>query len=268
MKHLLRIGFAFMLLVASAAWAQLPPELFKQIGFEQRLNQPLPLQLTFHDERGRAVRLGDYFRDGRPVIVFLGYYDCPNLCGTALAGLVAGLRGIPFNAGQQYEVVVASINPSETPAQAAMKKQVYVDGYGRPHTAQGWHFLTGTAPAIAALTQAVGFRYRYDADIQQYAHPSGIVVATGEGVISRYLLGIEFPPRDLRLGLVEAAGNRIGSPADQLLLLCYHYNPLSGTYDFWVLRALRLAGIASVFGLAFFVGLMLLRDHRRARERA
>ena len=205
-----------------------PPDdpLFK-VGFDQKLNQQVPLDLTFRDETGAPVRLGDYF-GARPVILTLNYYRCPNLCTLLLTKLVETMRGMAFDAGDQFTVVTISIDPRETPAIAAAKKATYLDRYGRPGAAGGWHFLTGEQPTIAALAQAVGVRYAYDPRQDQYAHPSGITLLTPQGKISRYFFDLAYTPQDLRLGLVEASANKIGSPLDEVLLRCYHYYPISG----------------------------------------
>src|SRR5262245_29073592 len=199
-----------------------PPGLLGAVSFEQRLNEPVPLHLTFHDEAGRAVQLGEYFTR-KPVILTLNYYNCPMLCPLVLEGLLRSLRVLSFNLGEQFDVVTVSIDPAETPALAATTKARYVGDYGRPGAAAGWHFLTGDAASIQGVTQAAGFRYAYDAAKREYAHAAGLMILTPQGRISRYLYGVEFSPRDLRLALVEAAANQIGSPVDQLLLYCYQY---------------------------------------------
>jgi protein SCO1/2 len=195
------------------------PAILEKIGIDQRIGQQLPLDLQFVDERGAVVRLGDYFGT-RPVVLALAYYECPMLCTQVLNGMAGALKTLSFDAGKDFDVVVVSINPREGPRLAADKKATYVEHYGRPETAGGWHFLTGKEPAIQTLARAIGFRYAYDERIQQYAHGAAIYVATPKGVVARYLLGIEFPPRDLRFALVEASANRLGTVADQVLLFC------------------------------------------------
>jgi protein SCO1/2 len=222
------------------------------IGFDQRLDEQVPLELRFQDETGADVRLGDLF-DQEPVILALGYFQCPNLCSLVRVGLVDALRQIRFDAGEQFQVVLVSIDPTETPALAAQVKGETLDTYARPDSAAGWHFLTGDHETIDALAAAVGFRYAYDPVQVQYAHASGLVLLTPQGKVARYLFGLEYAPRDLRLGLVEAAQNRIGSAVDQILLFCYHYNPATGRYTFAILTALRLVGTAFVLGMGIVI---------------
>jgi protein SCO1 len=232
-----------------------PPGLLAAVAFEQRLNEPVPLDLAFRDEAGNAVQLGDYL-GRKPVILTLNYYECPMLCPLVLEGLVRSLRALSFAIGEQFDVVTVSINPGETAALAAEAEARYIRGYGRPNAAAGWHFLTGDEASIRQLTQAVGFRYVYDSGKDQYAHAAGIMVLTPQGRISRYFYGIEFSPRDLRLALVEAAANAIGSPVDRLLLFCYHYDPATGRYTLVVRRVLQLASLATVLSLAGFMVVM------------
>ncbi len=192
----------------------------KEIAFDQKLGAQLPLDLPFTDDTGKAVRLGDYFGQ-KPVLMLLTYYNCTMLCPLLLDGLVRALRPVGFDIGKQFTVLTVSINPRETPSIAASRKELYVQRYGRPGADRGWHFLTGKADAIAALTQTIGFRFVYDKKKDEYAHASGIVIFTPEGKAARYLYGVEFSPRDTRLALVEAASGAIGNPVDQLLLYCY-----------------------------------------------
>jgi protein SCO1/2 len=233
--------------------------LLAEVAFDQRLNEPVPRHLTFHDEAGRAVQLGDYLGQ-RPVILTLNYYNCPMLCPLVLEGLMHGLRALSFTIGEQFDVVTVSIDPRETPELAATTKARYVQGYGRRGVAAGWHFLTGEAASIQGVAQAAGFHYAYDAAKGEYAHAAGLIILTPQGRISRYMYGVEFSPRDLRLALVEASANGIGTPVDQLLLFCYHYDPATGRYTLVVTRALQLAGAATVLSLAGFVVVMFCRD--------
>jgi len=238
------------------------------IGFDQKLGHEVPLDLTFRDEAGRAVTLGSYFST-KPVIMLLTYYNCTMLCPVLMDGLVRALRPLSFDMGKQYTVLSVSINPREAPTLAAARKELYLQRYDRKGASDGWHFLTGNEEAIQKLTQAVGFRYVYDAKQDEYAHATGILILTRQGKVSRYYYGVEFVPRDLRLGLVEAAANSIGTPVDQLLLYCYHYDPLTGKYGLIIMNVLRLAGTATVFALGGFVLVMLRRDRRtdlRPRE--
>jgi protein SCO1/2 len=235
----------------------------KEIAFDQRLGEQVPTDLVFRDETGRSVTLGSYFGQ-KPVILLMTYYTCPMLCPLLLDGLVRSLRGISFDIGNEFTVLTVSINPRETPTMAATKKELYVQRYGRAGAAEGWHFLTAPEESLRRLTQAVGFRYVYDATKDEYAHATGILLLTPAGQISRYLYGIEFSPRDLRLALVEAAANTIGSPVDQLLLYCYRYDPLAGKYGLVIMNVLRVAGAATVAALGAFMFVMFRRDRRAA----
>jgi protein SCO1/2 len=252
--------FCLVLLVAAAgSWghvplsAEEPPGQNQPIGFDQLLNAQIPLDLTFRDEAGKPFALRTAF-SGRPVILVLAYYRCPMLCTEVLDGLVESLRAISLTPGKDFQVVVVSFDPSESAALAAAKKQNYVESYGRTSTAAAWHFLTGDAESIRHLTQAVGFRYWYDSKQRQYAHASGIMVLTPEGVLARYFYGIQYPPRDLRLALVEAGQNKIGSLVDQVLLLCYHYDPMTGKYAPQVLAFVRMGGVATLLVLGICLG--------------
>jgi protein SCO1/2 len=243
--------------------ANMKPKIVKDVGIDQKLNAQIPLELTFRDEAGRTVRLGQYFR-GKPVILALVYYECPMLCNLTLNGLERSLHGISLNAGDDFQLVAVSINPRETPQVAMAKKETYLEKYQRPHAMDGWHFLTGETTHIQALANAVGFRYDYDPLAKQYAHAAGIMVVTPEGKLSRYFYGIEYPNRDLRLSLVEASHNQIGSPVDQVLLFCYHYDPATGKYGFLIQRVLQVFGSATVLALAAFVFLSLRRERTPA----
>jgi protein SCO1/2 len=240
---------------------------FAAVGLDQRLNEQLPLDLPFRDETGKSVRLRDYFGE-KPVVLALVYYQCPMLCTLVLNGLLRSLRALSFTAGHEFTVVMVSFAPRETPALAAIKKATYLQAYARPGAEAGWHFLTGEEPAIQQLTQAAGFRYVYDAKADQYAHASGIIVLTPQGRIARYFYGVEYAPRDLRLGLVEASTNKIGSPIDQVLLLCYHYDPATGKYGVLITNVLRLAGVATVLGLGTFMLVMFCRERRPQAARS
>lgn len=260
--------------LAAPAGAQVMPEpgqpssarpgILGKIGIDQRLNQQVPLDLPFVDERGRDVKLGDYFGK-RPVILALVYYECPMLCTQVLNGVVSVLGVIKFNAGTEFDFIAVSINPKEGPGLAAQKKQTYVDRYKRPGTEQGFHFLTGTQASIDRLAQAVGFRYEYDAEIGQYAHGAGIEILTPKGVISKYFYGIEFPPRDIQFGLIQASEQRIGSRIDDVLLLCYHYDPATGKYGLVAIDAVRIGGVATVLAFLAFLFVSLRRE-RAAKQ--
>lgn len=241
-----------------------PPGL-KNVGIEQRLNQQLPLDLTFRDESGKIVQLGDYFGK-KPVILSLVYYRCPMLCSEVLAGLEGSLRAISFNAGDQFNVLTVSFDPKDTPQDAAAKKATTLKGYKRIGAAGGWHFLTGTQESIAALTKTVGFQYEYDAKSGQFAHTTAIMVVTPEGRIAQYYYGIEYPPTDLRLGLIQASQNKIGSLVDEVVLYCYHYDPQAGKYSAIVSHIMQLGGGITVLSLGIFLLVLFRRgshtDHK------
>ncbi len=237
------------------------PEVIRRVGFDQHLNDQIPLDLPFRDEHGRDVQLADYFGH-KPVVLMLAYYECPMLCTLSLNGMLRVFRALPFTAGKEFEAVTVSINPRETPALAAAKQVSYLEKYRRPSAVNGWHFLTGTEPSIQALAQAIGFRYYYDTKSQQYAHPTGFVILTPEGRIARYQFGVEYSERDLKLGLVEASAGKIGTPVDQLLLLCFHYDPAEGKYSAAIMNVLRAGAAATILALLAFMAVMLRRDHK------
>lgn len=241
------------------------PPMIQKAGIEQKLNQPLPLEAAFRDEAGQSVTLGHYFGK-RPVILALVYYNCPMLCTQVLEGMARDLKPLTFSPGKEFDVVAVSFDGRETPAQAAAKKQAIVERYGRPGTEGGWHFLTGPQASIDALTQAAGFRYAWDASSGQFAHGAAILIVTPEGRIAQYYYGIEYPPKDLRLGLVEASQNKIGNLTDQILLYCYHYDPATGRYGNVVIGSMRALALATVLSLCGFIVLMLRRDVVRARR--
>jgi protein SCO1/2 len=255
----------FLWALPAPAQDELPPAL-RDVGIDQRLNEQVPLDLVFRDEAGQAVPLRTYF-DGPPVILVLAYYKCPRLCNLVLGGLGKSLRGLSFTLGEQFRVVTVSFDPRETPLLAAAKKAAYLEQYGRPGAAAGWHFLTGDQAAIKQLAQAVGFRYTYDARLDQYAHASGIMVLTPQGKIARYFYGVDYPSRDLRLGLVEASANRIGSAVDQVLLFCYAYDAATGKYTAAVRNLVRLGGAVTVVAVGTFLVLMWRRERRGARQK-
>ena len=270
--HTLRTCAAVIMLAASA-WSQVmsksilsppanvrPPRL-ENVGIEQRLDSQIPPDLTFRDETGQKVRLGDYFGN-KPLILNLVYYNCTMLCGEALAGLTGAMRLIKFDVGNEFEVITVSFDPRETPEIAMAKKKDYVKRYGRAGAATGWHFLTGPAESVNALTKAVGFQYQYDPKINQFAHATAIMVLTPEGRISRYFYGVDFPPKDLRMGLVEASQGKIGNPIDQVLLYCYHYDPATGKYGAVITNILRLAGTATILILGGFLFIMFRLERK------
>jgi len=236
------------------------PELLKDVGIDQKLNDRIPLGLVFRDESGKPVALSQLF--GRsPVILTLVYYNCPMLCTPLLNALTRSLKEIPMDVGKQFTVVTVSIDPAESHVLASAKHDLYTGMYGRPGAAAGWHFLTGDEPAIKQLAAAAGFRYAYDASSKQFAHAPAIFVLTPEGRLSRYFYGIEFPPRDLRLGLVEASSGKIGSPVDQLLLFCYHYDPHTGKYGLLIARIVRAAGVLTVVAIGLLIFVLRRREH-------
>jgi protein SCO1/2 len=228
------------------------PAIFNEIGFDQNLGQKIPLALEFRDETGAVVRLSDYFGE-RPVVLSLVYYKCPMLCTISLNGLARALNVLAFVPGQEFEVLTVSFDPKETPDLAAAKKKVYLAQQEKPEAAHGWHFLTGSQESVSALTKAVGFRYAWDEETKQWAHPAGLLVVSPQGVITHYLYGVEYSPRDLRLALVDSAEGRIGSPVDQVLLFCFQYDPSRGRYSASILNIVRLAGVATVLAMAGFI---------------
>jgi protein SCO1/2 len=221
----------------------------------------MPLDLLFRDEAGKTVRLGDYFGK-KPVILVFAYYECPMLCTLVLNGLVKGMRTLRFDVGNQFEVVTISFNPREGHALAAGKKNTYIREYARPGAAAGWHFLTGDEPEIREATEAAGFRYKFDPSSGQYLHASGIMILTPKGKFARYFYGIEYAGQDLRLGLIEAAEEKIGSPVDQVLLYCFHYDPTTGKYGLAITRITRILGSATALVLLSFMLIMFRRDRR------
>jgi protein SCO1 len=237
------------------------PEMLKGIGIEQRLDAPLPLDTPVRDEAGRAARLGDYFGK-RPVILAFVYYNCPMLCTQVLNGLVGSLNVMSLDAGTDFDVVAVSFDARDTPAMASAKKAAYLPRYKRPNSTDGWHFLTADAAAIETLTKAAGFRFRYDEKLDQFAHASAVMVVTPDGRLARYFYGIDYAPRDLRLGIVEASEGKIGTPVDQILLYCFHYDPSSGKYGWVVVRMIRLAALATLGVLAFAIWRMSRRRPR------
>jgi protein SCO1 len=234
-----------------------PPGL-KNVGIEQHLNQQLPPSLSFHDESGKTVQLGNYFGK-KPVILSLVYYRCPMLCSEVLAGLEGSLRALSFNAGDQFNVLTVSFDPKDTPQDASAKKAVILKGYKRPGAADGWHFLTGSQESIDALTKAVGFQYEYDAKSGQFAHTTAIMVVTPEGKIAQYYYGVEFPPTDLRLGLIQASQNKIGTLADEVVLYCYHYDPQAGRYSAIVSHIVQLGGGVTILALGILLTVLIRR---------
>ena len=248
---------------AAADRTERAPEELEGVGVTEHRSAPLPLDRAFVDEEGRPVRLGDFFDGRRPVILNLGYYGCPMLCGLVVNGLTAGMKRLDWSPGAEYQVVTLSINPAETPTLAKAKKQNYIKELGRPSSAGGWRFLTGRQEDIRAVTEAVGFGYRWVEETRQFAHAAVIVVCTPDGKVSRYLYGIEFDPQTLRLSLVEAAKGRIGSPLDQVLLFCFHYDAREGRYALAAAGLMRLGGVITAIALGAFLLTLWRREKRR-----
>ncbi|HEY2391346.1 MAG TPA: SCO family protein [Candidatus Angelobacter sp.] len=276
------VGLIAGLLALSAStsvWAQAAPKLqpgdtmanqkpsiLDQVGLDQRLNQQVPLNLTFNDETGQAVQLQQYFGT-KPVILIMVYYQCPMLCTQVLNGFAGAMNGIVrFNIGREFNVVTVSIDPRDTPQDAAEAKKKYLARYRRPGAEQGWHFLTGKKDQIDALAQAVGFRYAWDPEIKQYAHASGLMLLTPDGRVAQYYYGIEYVPRDIQLGLIEASKGKIGNVVDEVILYCYHYDPTKGRYGAVIFNVLRLTALATVMVLGGFMIIMFRRDSLAARK--
>ena len=239
------------------------PPLLQGIGIDQRLNDQVPLDLQFRDEAGKTVKLGDYFGK-KPVILSLVYFACPMLCTMAENGLLHSLQEVKFSVGNEFDVLTVSFDPQDTPELATAKKAVYVGLYGRKGADRGWHFLTGDEASIKQLTRAVGFRYKYDAQAKQYVHATGIILLTPKGKIARYFYGIYYPSRDLRLALVEASTNKIGSPVDEVLLFCCRYDPATGKYGMVISRIIQISGLITVVCIA---SLMLVLSRSLGRRR-
>jgi protein SCO1/2 len=271
---------ALLAVCASAsAWSQAAPKLqpgdaipnqkpsiLDQVGLDQRLNQQVPLDLAFVDDNGQAVRLQQYFGQ-KPVLLMLVYYQCPMLCTQVLNGFTGAMNGIVrFNIGREFNVVTVSIDPRDTAQDAAAAKKRYLQRYRRAGAAEGWHFLTGKKDQIDALAQAVGFRYAWDPEIKQYAHASGIMLLTPSGRVAQYYYGIEYAPRDIQFGLIEASKGKIGNVVDQVLLYCYHYDPRQGKYGAAIFNVLRLTALATVMALGGFMLIMFRRDSLAARK--
>jgi len=261
-------GIAACLLVACTLHAQAVPSntglsaatmprALQNVGFEPPLNGPMPLDLPFRDETGRTVQLREYFTRGKPVVLAFVYYGCPMLCDQVQQGVVGSLRMFTFNPGRDYDVVFISFDPRETPEMAAEKKKKALVHFRRPETNSGWHFLTGSQDSIEAVTKAANFRYTFDAKSNLFAHASGVMLLTPDGHISRYFYGVEFPGRDMRLGLVDASAGKIGSPIDHVLLFCYHYDPSAAVYSASILKLIRLGGVLTI--LCIVGGILISR---------
>ena len=252
-----------LLLFATSLFAETsatPPALPGKVGIDQHLDAQLPLDTMFRDETGRVVRLSEYANGSRPILFVFLYYRCPMLCSMVMEGVTSTLTALKFDAGKEYDVVTISIDPRDTPRDAAAKKEKYVKRYGRLGTAHAWHFLTGPESAIRRVADTVGFHYAYDPRSDQFAHGAALMVLTPSGRVSRYLYGFEYNPRDVRLALVEASANKIGNATDAILLLCYHYDPVTGKYSRGAMTFVRAGGLATVVGLAGFIFVMIRRE--------
>jgi protein SCO1/2 len=242
------------------------PTILRDIGFDQKLGAKVPLDLSFKDETGKGVLLGDYF-GAKPVVLNLVYYDCPMLCTVTLSGMASALNEVGFEMGKEFEVVTVSFDPKEGPAQAMARKKHFLSRYKGRGGETGWHFLTGDVASVRTLTSAVGFRYVYDQATRQFAHPAGTVVLTPDGRIARYMFGVEYAPRDLRMALIEAADRKIGSPIDAVFLACYRYDPQRGRYSAAIMNMVRLGGLFTVAALAVFVAVSWRRERARPQPR-
>ena len=241
------------------------PGALQGVGIDQRLDYQVPLDAVFRDEAGRSVPLSTFFTAKKPVILAPVYYRCPMLCTQILTGLESALKAVSFNPGQDFEVVAFSFDPKDTPETAASKRELYLRRYARPGTANGWHFLTGDAQNIKRLTDALGFHFNYDPKTDQFAHASAVMIATGDGRLSRYFYGVEYAPRDIRLGLVEASKGNIGTPVDQVLLFCFHYDPATGKYGAIAVGSLRVASALFVLIGGAFLIIVIRREKRHQR---
>ncbi len=257
-----RVMALILMLVSAHAQCDPVTQRLQQVGFDQRLGAQLPLSAHFLDDRGASVQLGDYFESGRPVVLVFAYYRCRNLCDSVLAGIFSDLARTGYTSGKDFELVVVGIDPHESPQDATEKKSAIATRYPFPGAGAHAHFLVGAQPEIDAVTRAAGFRYVYDNRLDQYVHAAGLLVATPAGVVSRYLFGVQFAPTDLRLAMVDASGNRVGSITDKLLLLCCRYDPQTGKYGVTIMNVLRLAGGALALALGLFVLVSVRRERR------
>jgi protein SCO1 len=246
--------------------SNVPPKI-EHVTFSQRLGERLPLDARLTDETGREVVLGEYFGKDRPVVLAFVYFQCPMLCPLVMNGISSALKVVPFTPGKEFDVVLVSFDPKDTPEAANAKKRAHMQHWAVPETADGWHFLTGTEQEIRRVTDAAGFTYEWDEETQQFAHVSGLLVATPDGRLSRYFYGVEFSPKDLRLALVDSGQGRLGSVVDELLLYCFHYDPSSGKYGAVFMNIMRLGGVLTVGLILGFMVLMRLRESRRVAER-
>jgi len=261
LKFSAALSIAALALLASPIFAQQPgpPPILREVSIAQRLNEPIPPEIIFRDENGQTVHLGDYFGT-KPIVLSLVYFDCPALCTEVLNGELRTMKAISLDLGKDFDAITVSFEPKDTPELAKAKRDVYAGQYGRPGARENWHFLTGDQPSIDALTQAAGFHYAYDSASRQYAHAAAILVLTPHGRIARYFYGVQYPGRDVRLGLVEASEGKIGTPTDHALLYCYQYDPATGKYGLMVMNVVRAAGVLTVLVLGIFMFVMFRRE--------
>ncbi|HEV8432011.1 MAG TPA: SCO family protein [Thermoanaerobaculia bacterium] len=261
-----QIGLSLAIASAFALQAQqnssTPPQLPGKVAVVQHLGAQLPMNEMFRDDTGRVVRLGDYFKSGRPVLLDFMYYRCPMLCSMVLEGTTSALTELKLDIGKDFDVITVSIDPRDMPDDARVKKEKYVKRYGRPSAYEGWHFLTSHESAIKHLTDTVGFQYAYDPKSDQFAHGTVLIAVTPQGKVSKYFYGFEYKPRDVRLGLVEASAGTVGTPVDQLLLLCFHYSPSTGKYSAVAMDVMRAGGAATILGLGGFIFVMVRKERR------
>ena len=241
------------------------PETLKAVNIDQKLGEQLPLDAEFRNEDGQTVKLGTYFNSGRPVVLVFVYYECPMLCSQVLNGLTGAMKGMSLDAGKDFDVVAISFDARENDMAdlARNKRAAYIEHYGRPGTEKGWHFLTGAEDSIRAVTQAAGFNYKWDERSKQFAHAAAVMVVTPEGKMSRYFYGIDYGPKDLKFGIMESSSEKIGNPAEKLLLYCYHYDPATGKYGFAILRVMRLAGVATLVGMGAMIFVFWRRNKKK-----
>ena len=256
---------ALLVMISTAPAQQAPPKVFTEVGLDQKLGSWVPLDLSFRSEEGRMVPLRSLMT-GRPVVLALVYYECPMICTEVLNGMVNSFKHLPLEMGKDYDVITVSINPREQPALASTKKQRYLQSFGRLDVAGSWHFLTGEDAAIKPLAASIGYRYVYDEDSKQFAHPAGLIILTPTGQVARYLYGVEFPPKDLKFALVEASHNTVGSAVDQVLLLCYHYDPMTGKYGLVIMNLIRAGAVITIAFLVGTIAFFGVRDRRKRQE--
>ena len=253
-----------LLVVPARAQQPGPPPILREVSIAQRLNEPIPPDIIFRDEDGKAVHLGDYFGK-KPIVLSLVYFDCPALCTEVLNGELRTMKAISLDLGKDFDAITVSFEPKDMPALAKAKRDVYAGQYGRPGATGNWHFLTGEQASIDALTQAAGFHYAYDSASRQYAHAAAILVLTPHGRIARYFYGVTYPARDFRLGLVEASEGKIGTPTDHALLYCYQYDPMTGKYGLIVMNVVRAAGLLTMLVLGIFMVVMFRRERNHPK---